>query len=97
MTHTYALLVSPMHHCSLPKTTIVDIPRPVLPEEESPNAFRSRAPAVVVACWWGLVEQMDRRTLDRFTRDIWKRFDPKDLEPLKWAIPSGLRFRSQLM
>jgi hypothetical protein len=29
---------------------------------------------------------MDRRNLDRFTRDIWKRFDHWDLEPLKWAI-----------
>jgi len=40
---------------------------------------------------------MDRRTLDCFTRDIWKRSDPKDRKPLRWAIPSGLRFRSQLM
>jgi len=46
----------------------------------------SPAPAVVVACWCGLVERMNRRTLDRFTRDIWKRFDHRDLEPLKWAI-----------
>ena len=29
---------------------------------------------------------MDRLTLDRFTRDIWRRFDHRDLEPLKWAI-----------
>jgi hypothetical protein len=29
---------------------------------------------------------MDRRALDRFTRDIWRRFDEKELEPLKWAI-----------
>jgi hypothetical protein len=33
-----------------------------------------------------MVERMDRRALDRFTRDIWKRFDHRDLEPLKWAI-----------
>jgi hypothetical protein len=52
-----------------------------------PNAaFKSSAPAVVVQCWCGLVERMDRWTLDRFTRDIWRRFDTKDLEPLKWAI-----------
>jgi hypothetical protein len=30
---------------------------------------------------------MDRRTLDCFTRDIWKRSDPKDREPPRWAIP----------
>jgi hypothetical protein len=29
---------------------------------------------------------MDRRTLNRFTRDIWRRFDHRALEPLKWAI-----------
>jgi hypothetical protein len=29
---------------------------------------------------------MDRRALNRFTKDIWRRFDPADLEPLKWAI-----------
>jgi hypothetical protein len=69
---------------SPPKSTIADIPRPILPE---PNAaVKSSAPAVVVACWCGLVERMDRRALDRFTRDIWRGFDPKDLEPLKWAI-----------
>jgi len=34
----------------------------------------------------GMVERMNRRTLDRFTRDIWKRFDYRELEPLKWAI-----------
>jgi hypothetical protein len=33
-----------------------------------------------------MVERMDRRALDRFTRDISKRFDHRDLEPLKWAI-----------
>jgi hypothetical protein len=29
---------------------------------------------------------MGRKHLDAFTRDIWRRFDAKDLEPLKWAI-----------
>jgi hypothetical protein len=29
---------------------------------------------------------MDRKCLDRFTRDIWRRFDARDLQPLKWAI-----------
>ena len=46
----------------------------------------SPAPPVVVECWCGLVERMGRRALDRFTRDIWRRFDHRDLEPLKWAI-----------
>lgn len=41
---------------------------------------------MVVACWCGLVERMDRKHLDAFTRDIWRRFDAKDLEPLKWEI-----------
>jgi len=48
-----------------------------------------RAAPVVVECWCGLVERMNRRALDRFTRDIWKRFDRRDLEPLKWAIIAG--------
>ena len=46
----------------------------------------SPAPPVVVAAWCIGVERMNRRTLDRFTRDIWKRFDHRDLEPLKWTI-----------
>ena len=29
---------------------------------------------------------MDRRTLNRFTKDIWARFDERDLGPLKAAI-----------
>jgi hypothetical protein len=69
---------------SPPKSTIADIPRPVLPE---PNAaFKSSAPSVLVQCWCGLVERMDRRTLNRFTKDIWARFDERELEPLKAAI-----------
>ena len=68
---------------SPPKSTIEGAPRPTLP---APNAVKSSAPAVVVACWCGLVERMDRPTLDRFTRDIWRRFDNGDLEPLKHAI-----------
>jgi cation transport ATPase len=45
----------------------------------------------VVACWCGRVDRMDRKALDRFTRDIWRRFGAKDLEPLKWML---LRRRS---
>ena len=69
---------------SPPKATVEDLPRPILPE---PNAaLKSSAPTVVVQCWCGLVGRMDRRTLNRFTRDIWQRFDAHELEPLKWAI-----------
>ena len=46
----------------------------------------SPAPPVIVAAWCVGVERMNRRQLDRFTRDIWRRFDQRDLEPLKWAI-----------
>ena len=42
----------------------------------------SPAPPVIVAAWCIGVERMNRRTLDRFTRDIWKPFDHRDLEPL---------------
>ena len=72
-----------MRHRPPPRLTLDDIPRPVLPP---PNDTKSSAPSVVVACWCGLVERMDRKALDRFTRDIWRRFDARDLEPLKWAI-----------
>ena len=72
-----------MRHESPPRLTVDDIPRPVLP---TPNDNKSPAPRVVVACWCGLVERMDRKHLDAFTRDIRRRFDAKDLEPLKWAI-----------
>ena len=41
----------------------------------------SPASAAVVECWCVMVERMNRRTLDRFTRDIWKRFDAKDVGP----------------
>jgi hypothetical protein len=33
-----------------------------------------------------MVAKMDRPRLDAFTRDIWHRFDPADLELLKRAI-----------
>jgi hypothetical protein len=33
-----------------------------------------------------MVERMNRLTLDRFTRDILKRFGHRALKPLKWAI-----------
>ena len=65
-----------------PTSTIEDLPRPILP---APNDVKSPARAVVVQCWCGLVERMDRPALDRL-RDIWRRFGHRELEPLKWAI-----------
>jgi hypothetical protein len=60
---------------------------PIQIGDDAPHLrFKSSAPTVVVACWCGLVERMDRPALDRFTRDIWRRFDHRDLEPLKQAI-----------
>jgi len=47
---------------------------------------KSPAPSVVVECWISMVADMDRVRLDRFARETWKKFDAKDLEPLKWAI-----------
>ena len=66
-----------------PKSTIEAIPRAVLP---APNAARSPAPDVVVQVWVGMVATMDRRTLNRFTKSIWARFDDRDLAPLKIAV-----------
>ena len=66
-----------------PKLTLDDLPRPVLP---APNDHKSPAPDVVVQCWIGLVERMDRPALDCFTRMIWSRFDDKDLDQLRFAI-----------
>jgi hypothetical protein len=74
-----------------PKLTLDDLPRPILPE---PNAdYKSSAPPVVVEGWCGLVAHMDREHLDRFTRSTWRRFDERDLAPLKAAI---LRRRAEL-
>jgi hypothetical protein len=75
-----------------PKSTIEDMPRPVLPQD-APNAYKSPVPPVVVECWIGMVAHMDREHLDRFTRSTWRRFDERDLEPLKEAI---LRRREEL-
>jgi len=47
---------------------------------------KSPAPPVVVKCWILMVETMDRVRLDKFIRETWKKFDAKDLEPLKWTI-----------
>jgi hypothetical protein len=67
---------------SPPRITVDDLPRPVLPE---PNAVKSPAPAVVVECWCLMVRTINRSALDKFTRETWKKFDAKDLEPVKWA------------
>jgi hypothetical protein len=47
---------------------------------------KSPAPPVVVECWCLMVATMDRVRLDKFTRETWRKFDPAELEPLKWAI-----------
>ena len=65
------------------KSTVDDIPRGAA---AVPNAAKSPAPEVVVQVWVGMVARMDRRTLNRFTRDIWARFEDRDLAPLKIAI-----------
>jgi len=65
------------------KLTLDDLPRPVLPE---PNAQKSPAPPVDVECWCLMVETMNRVRLDGVTRETWRKFDAKDLEPLKAAI-----------
>jgi len=65
------------------KSTIDDVPRA---PDIGPNAPKSPAPDVVVQVWVGMVARMDLRTLNRFTRDIWARFDDRDLAPLKIAI-----------
>lgn len=67
---------------SPPRVTVDDLPRAAVP----PNAFKSSAPAVVVQCWCGLVQRMDRKSLDRFTIDIFKRFDERDLGALRDEI-----------
>ena len=65
------------------KSTIDDVPRA---PDIGPNAAKSPAPDVVVQVWVGMVARMDLRTLNRFTRDIWARFEDRDLAPLKIAI-----------
>jgi hypothetical protein len=38
---------------------------------------------------------LGRRTLNRFTKDIWARFDGQELEPLKGAILRRRRILSR--
>ena len=66
-----------------PKPTVDDIARSL---DEAPNAYKSPAPPVVVESWCGIVAHMDREHLDRFTRSTLRRFDERDLGPLKAAI-----------
>ena len=53
----------------------------------------SPAPPVIVAAWCIGVERMNRRQLDRFTRDIWRRFDHRDLDWLDGSRSSSSRGR----
>ena len=78
-----------MYPESPPKSTIDDVPRPL----ETTCELKSSAPHVLVEVWCGLVSHMDREHLDRFTRSTWRRFDERDLGPLKLAI---LRRREEL-
>jgi hypothetical protein len=61
--------------------------RPHRPEPNYPGpevvTSPSPPPPVVVECWCAMVERTNRVRLDKFTREIWRKFDPKDLEPLK--------------
>jgi len=45
---------------------------PPLPLHPLPNAPKSPAPRIGVDVWCGLIDEMDRATLDGFTRDIWR-------------------------
>ncbi len=47
---------------------------------------KSPAPPVVIECWISTVDTMDRVRLAKFTCETWRKFDARDLEPLKWAI-----------
>jgi hypothetical protein len=40
----------------------------------------------VVTCWRGLVERINRRTLDQFTATSGDDSTPRNLESLNWAI-----------
>ena len=64
--------------------------RPHRPDIEypPPNVVTtpSPAPAVAVQSWCIGVQRMNRPALNRLTKDIFTRFDHRDLEPLKWAI-----------
>ena len=64
-----------------PNSTVDDLSQSI----DVPNAFKSPGPSMVVEAWCIGVERMDRRALDRFTRDVWRKFNANDLEPLKWA------------
>ena len=66
---------------------------PYRPHRLEPNypgpevvATKSPAPPVLVERCRPMIETMDRVRLDRFTRETWRKFDAKDLEPLKATI-----------
>jgi hypothetical protein len=63
-------------------------PHRLEPNYPGPEVVRSKSPArpVVVDCWMLMVATMDCVRLDKFMRETWRKFDAKDLEPLKWAI-----------
>ena len=63
-------------------------PHRLEPNSPGPEVVSTKSPAspVVVECWCLMVETLNRVRLDKCTRETWRKFDPKDLEPLKWAI-----------
>ena len=56
------------------------------PNYPGPEVVTSPSPPVIVEAWCIGVERMSRRALNRFTKDIFARFDHRDLEALKLAI-----------
>lgn len=64
-------------------------------ESVAKNAMNTgRVVTRAVECWCLMVETMNRVRLDKFTRDTWGKFDPKDLEVLKCAILRRRRVRA---
>ena len=63
-------------------------PHRLEPNYPGAEIVTSKSPAspVVVECWCLIVATMNRVRLDTFTRETWRKFDAKDLEPLRWAI-----------
>jgi hypothetical protein len=63
-------------------------PHRLEPQYRGPQVLTTKSPAppVVVECRCLMVASMDRVRLDKFTRETWKKFDAKDLEPLEAAI-----------
>jgi len=68
-------------------------PHRLEPNHPGPEVVTTKSPAppIVVECRCLMVATMNRVRLDRFTRQTWRTFDAKDLEPLKAVIPGRRR------